>query len=86
MERSTVVGSSQGAFFRFCEEVNAGRHPEVSKFGHDFCHDFVLPPLDRSPRSLGSLLAIMGRYDACPEAIEGASDAWRHFEFERAMR
>lgn len=82
MERSTAVGSSQGAFFRFCREVNAGRHPEVSKFGHDF----VLPPLDRSPRSPGELLATMGRYDACPKTIEGARDAWRHFEFERVMR
>ncbi len=85
MDRSTRVDRSQGGFFRFCKEVNDGKHPGLSKFGHDFSHDFVLPPLDRSPRSLNALLNIMDRYDACPEAVEGAKDAWLHFVFEEAL-
>lgn len=77
MRRSTKGTRIQGAFHRFYREVTRGLHPELSDRGHDFCEDFVRPPLDRSPQSLRAVLATLEGRGACAEAVEGARDAWQ---------
>lgn len=86
MRSSTKGTRSSGAFHHFCLEVNADKHPDLSRYGHDFCEDFVRPPLGRSPQSLRALLATLDRHGACDGAIEGAQDAWRQFTDKGAMR